>query len=303
MSDETTDARRDAARGAARDAARETARRDGAGWRPLRGLPPESDVRAVVVTLLVCVACSAALAFTVSTLRPLQQANRARDREAKIEQMIRAVPGLEQVLAGAEGGELAAHVIELESGRVLPGLDPAAFDPAAVANDPAQSVALAPGEDPAGLGRLPRRVRVYTVSDAEGLRLVVLPVEGSGYISTLRGYLALDGDLRTIRGLSFYEHGETPGLGSEIESPAWAAQWPGKRAFDAAGRPRIEVVRGRVDPTSAEAVHQVDGIAGATLTGDGVTQLLRFWLGPRGYGPYLERLAQSAPGIPTEASP
>ncbi len=265
----------------------------GKGWIFLRRLPPESDLRAVIVTLIVCVVCSAAIAFTVSTLRPYREANRTRDRQAKIEQMITAVPGLEDVLGGASGGELQALVIDLERGEVDPSIDPETFDASEAARDAARGVALAPEEDLAGLGRRARHARIYTISDASGLRLVVLPVEGAGYISTLRGYLALDGDLRTIRGLSFYEHGETPGLGSEIESPAWRALWPGKQAFDAAGQPRIAVIRGRPDPASPEAVHQVDGITGATVTGDGVTRLLQFWLGPRGFGPYLARLAES----------
>jgi Na+-transporting NADH:ubiquinone oxidoreductase subunit C len=265
----------------------------GKGWIFLRRLPRESDLRAVVMTLIVCVVCSAAITFTVSTLRPYREAHRVREQQAKIEQMIAAVPGLEDVLSGASGGELQALVIDLERGDVDPAIDPETFDASEAARDEVRSIALAPEEDLAGLGRRARHARVYTISDAAGLRLLVLPVEGAGYISTLRGYLALDGDLRTIRGLSFYEHGETPGLGSEIESPAWRALWPGKRAFDAGGRPRIAVIRGRPDPASPDAVHQVDGITGATLTGDGVTRLLQFWLGPRGFGPYLARLAET----------
>lgn len=252
--------------------------------------------------MIVCVVCSAAIAVTVTTLRPYREANRARERQAKIEQMIAAVPGLEDILGGSGGGELLALVIDLERGEVDPGIDPETFDASEAARDAARSIALAPEEDLAGLGRRARHARVYTISDAAGLRLVVLPVEGAGYISTLRGYLALDGDLRTIRGLSFYEHGETPGLGSEIESPGWRALWPGKLAFDAAGQPRIAVIRGRPDPASPASVHQVDGITGATVTGDGVTRLLQFWLGPRGFGPYLARLAEAErPGV-TEAA-
>jgi Na+-transporting NADH:ubiquinone oxidoreductase subunit C len=123
-----------------------------------------------------------------------------------------------------------------------------------------------------------------------------LPVYGTGYISTLRGYLALDADLNTIRGLSFYEHAETPGLGSEIENPRWRELWVGKRARDAAGALRLGVARGAVDPDSPDADFLVDGISGATRTGVGVTNLLRFWLGPDGFGPFLERLAREGGG-------
>ena len=112
-------------------------------------------------------------------------------------------------------------------------------------------------------------------------------MHGQGYLSTLWGYLALGGDGNTIRGLSFYEHGETPGLGSEIDTEAWLSQWSGKRLFDEQGEPRIRVVKGRAERASP---YEVDGIAGATRTGDGVTNLIRFWTGPDGFGPYLERM-------------
>ncbi|NNL65750.1 MAG: FMN-binding protein, partial [Myxococcales bacterium] len=105
-----------------------------------------------------------------------------------------------------------------------------------------------------------------------------------------------DADTQTVRGLDFYEHGETPGLGSEIQNPAWRALWPGKRVRDAEGRVRLGVARGPIDPRSADAAHQVDGISGATKTGEGVTHLLRFWLGPDGFGPYLERVARENGG-------
>ncbi len=112
----------------------------------------------------------------------------------------------------------------------------------------------------------------------------------------MRGYLSVEGDGTTIRGLRFYEHAETPGLGDQIDKPDWRRLWIGKRIFGADGASRIEVVRGRVDTDSADAPYQVDGISGATLTGRGVTNLLRYWTGPHGFGPYLNNLQDEAPG-------
>ena len=125
-------------------------------------------------------------------------------------------------------------------------------------------------------------------TDGETLELVVLPVEGLGLWSTLYGFIALDADLETVRGLSFYEHGETPGLGGEVDNPRWKALWPGRKVL-ADAEPRIEVVRGRAGSTD-EDPYRVDGLAGATMTGRGVTNLLRFWLGEEGFRPYFERL-------------
>ena len=108
--------------------------------------------------------------------------------------------------------------------------------------------------------------------------------------STMHGLLALAKDGRTIKALSFYEHRETAGLGSEIANPTWNALWKGKLATDETGKPAINVVKGAVDNSNPAADYQVDGLAGATLTGDGVTYLMRFWLGELGFGPYLDRL-------------
>ena len=101
--------------------------------------------------------------------------------------------------------------------------------------------------------------------------------------STLYGFLALDARTFEIQGITFYQHGETPGLGGEIDNPKWKALWPGKRAFDENMNPVIEVVKGQ-----ASADNEVDGLSGATMTSRGVTNLLRFWLGENGYGPYLK---------------
>ena len=104
------------------------------------------------------------------------------------------------------------------------------------------------------------------------------------------GLLAVEPDANTIVGITFYEHGETPGLGDQIGKRPWRDLWAGKRLFDGSGDPKIEVVKGRVAPDSQLAPYQVDGISGATLTGRGVTNTLQYWLGEHGYGPYLQGL-------------
>lgn len=265
---------------------------DRAGWIGLRGLPRESTLRAILVTGIVCAVCSAAMAIAVSVLRPYQEANRAGERAARIQEIVASVPGLGDVLGTLSRERIEVQVVELATGETVKGMDPGRFESRAMERDPAASVALPAERDIAGIGRRANHGVVFLVRDHERLRLVVLPVHGSGYVSTLRGYLALDADTNTIRGLSFYEHAETPGLGSEIDNPQWRDQWVGKLARDQAGALRVGVARGPVDAADADAPFQVDGITGATRTGVGVTNLLRFWLGPDGFGPYLERLAE-----------
>ncbi|MDH4004722.1 MAG: FMN-binding protein, partial [Gammaproteobacteria bacterium] len=114
-----------------------------------------------------------------------------------------------------------------------------------------------------------------------------------GLWSTLYGYLSVEPDGNTVSGLRFYEHAETPGLGDQIEKEPWLAQWPGQKLYDEQGEPRMEVVRGQVQPGPA-AIHQVDGLSGATLTANGVTYLIRYWIGSHGFGPYLARVSSEA---------
>ena len=128
---------------------------------------------------------------------------------------------------------------------------------------------------------------VFLVRDGDRLEQVILPIEGAGLWATMYGFLAVENDGLTVRGLQFFEHGETPGLGDGVDKPAWRSQWPGKKLFDADGNPQIEVVKGKA-PAGSE--YQIDGLAGATLTGRGVSVFVQHWIGDEGYGPYLKSL-------------
>ncbi len=134
---------------------------------------------------------------------------------------------------------------------------------------------------------------MFLVRDAgRNVTLIILPVYGVGYQSTLRGFLALEGDTSKVLALRFYEQGDTPGLGARIQDPSWEAMWDAKRVYDDSGALRLGVARGPVPRGSEDAAYMVDGISGATRTSRGVHQLLRFWLGDFGFGPYLERVRQ-----------
>ena len=118
---------------------------------------------------------------------------------------------------------------------------------------------------------------------------IILPIRGYGLWSTLYGFIALEADGNTVAGLGFYEHGETPGLGGEVDNPRWKAVWPGKQVYRD-GEVAIALIKGAVDTSSANAPWQVDGLAGATLTARGVTNLVQFWLGENGFEPFLNNL-------------
>ena len=244
----------------------------------------------LVFAALVCVACAVVVSSSAVALRERQAVNRTLDMQRNV--LVAA--GLAAPGEALEAGEIEARfapirqvVIDRETGAAA-DVDPAGFDPRAAAADPGASRAAPPND--AGLQRVADRMLVYELRDEAGaLDLVVLPVHGLGLWGILYGFVALDADLETIRGLTYYEHKETPGLGGEVDNPRWKGLWDGRKAFGPGGAPVIEVIKGAAGPP-ADDPHRVDGLAGATMTSRGVTNMLRFWLAEQGFGPYLEVL-------------
>ena len=239
----------------------------------------------------VCLVCAVVVSSAAVALADRQARNAALDRQRNVLLAAGLADDGERLDAEAVAARSAAVtpvVVTLATGGVAEDVDPAVFDQRAASID-ADLSAPAP-DNVAGIQRLPNEALVYEARDGAGrLDLVVLPVEGLGLWGTLYGFVALEGDLRTVRGLTFYEHKETPGLGGEVDNPRWKALWPGRLAFDDELGPAIGVVKGPAGSVD-EAPYAVDGLSGATITSRGVTNLLRFWLGPDGFGPYLARL-------------
>lgn len=254
-------------------------------WRRFLALPNDSRAKTLGVAFLVSLVAAIAVSTTAVVLKPRQDAHIQAVREAKLAAMIATLPGLADVMRETGAETLETAIVALDTGAIAPGIDAAQFDFLAAQTDPAQSQPLAAANDIALIGQRPDFAPVYLLRGADGLALVVLPVYGKGYQSMIRAYLALHADLRTIAALSIYEQGETPGLGSRISDPAWQALWAGKQTADAQGQVTITVVRG-----AATSALEVDGITGATRSTTGVTNLVRFWLGNQGFGPFLKRL-------------
>jgi len=262
------------------------------GWRArFRAWPNDSTAKTLVVALTLCLVCSVVVSTASLVLKPRQQANAAYDRKRNILEvagLLRADADVDELFAQVE-----TRLVALDSGDYVDQPSAAGYDQRKAARDPASSRALGAEQDIAGIGRRADYAPVYLVHAGGRLATVVLPVHGYGLWSTLYGFLALRGDGHTVLGLQFYEHAETPGLGAAVDSPQWRAQWAGKQAYGPQGEPWLEVIKGRVT-AGPDANHQVDGLAGATLTSRGVTNLLQFWLGEQGFGPYLQRLRREA---------
>jgi len=129
---------------------------------------------------------------------------------------------------------------------------------------------------------------IYFVKDGNLIEQVILPIEGAGLWAMMYGFLAVENDGNTALGLQFYDHGETPGLGDQVDKPAWREQWRGKKLFGPDGELQITIVKGFA-PDGSD--YEIDGLAGATLTARGVTNLVHHWIGDQGYGPYLKTLS------------
>ena len=244
--------------------------------------------RALGVALTVAFVCAVLVSVVAVGLRPLQKANVEAERIAQLELVLGALSDIGRSLSMEA---LDARIIELGSGNYDDGIDVSTFDAASAAGKSTTGIAIPADLDLAGIKRRARHARVYLVrNEVERIELIILPVYGRGYQSTLYAWLVLDGDTRTVRALKFYQHGETPGVGARINEPGWEAQWRDLPAYDEEGVLRIGVrlQAGAVDYPQ----FKVDGISGATRTIQGVDGMMRFWLGEFGFDPYLRRIRE-----------
>ena len=254
-------------------------------------------LRSLSVLVGVAVVCSILVSLSTTTLRPIRERNEALQRYRNVVSLtglVEAGADDEQVLEVVE--QLDARVVELNTGAFADDLDPDDINARSAASDESRSTQIPPNADLARLGRRSNHEVLYLVWDDGALSRVIFPISGQGMWSTLYGFIALESDLNTIADGSFYEQTETAGLGDQIEDPTWQAQWRGRKIFGETGDVQFRVSGGVVSPSSAAAAFEVDGLTGATITGAGVTNLVRYWFGPHGYGPFLAQLAEGTSG-------
>jgi Na+-transporting NADH:ubiquinone oxidoreductase subunit C len=248
----------------------------------------DSVKKTLIVAFCLCIVCSVIVSTAAVVLKPAQEVNKTLDRKRNI----LAAAGMlqEGVSVEEQFKQVRARVVDLRTGRFADDVDPAEYDQRKAAKDPALSDRLTAEQDQAKISRREHYAIIYLVEDANGdVDKIILPMHGYGLWSTLYGFLALESDGNTVAGLGFYEHAETPGLGGEVDNPRWKAFWPGKQVYRD-GQVEIGLIKGSVDPGNANAAWQIDGLAGATLTANGVTNLVQFWLGENGFQPFLDNL-------------
>lgn len=244
----------------------------------------------VMFAAAVCGVCSIFVATAAVSLKDRQDLNAKLDVQKKVLQLVNLMDADEDLLADEiqqrYAESIEARVVDLSTGNYVDGIDASTYDQLAAAADPDLSREAPPNA--AKVRRVPENALVYLVKDDGKISSLIVPIQGAGLWGTLYGYLALEGDSRTVEGITFYQHKETPGLGGEVDNPRWKALWPGRKAFDDQWQVALQVKKGRAG-TPEDDPYQVDGLSGATITSRGVSGAIEFWLGRDGYGPYLEK--------------
>lgn len=262
-----------------------------------------SNLTTISVALVLSLVCAVMVSAVAVGLKPQQIENARLDRNKNIlmaaDMFNPRTDNSSDVQSRFEDFEV--KLVDIEKGKYADEADLKAaditdvnaYDPDAARRKKNMSIALGE-EDIAGIGSIAKYAKIYVKSDAQGEpELVVLPVYGYGLWGTMYGFLTLENDLNTIKGISFYEHKETPGLGARIDEPQWRAQFEGKESYDEQGNVATGVTK-----AGNHKDNWVDGISGATLTSRGVSNMLQFWLGDYGYKPFLDNLREGNAGEP-----
>ena len=240
----------------------------------------ESAGRTLTIAAILCGVCSVLVSGAVVILKPRQDFNADLD----FKKNILMSTGL--YTEGADINEIFKKiepaVVDLESGEIT-DIDPKTFDAGKAPVDK-----IPTKTDSAGIKQRARQQIVYFVKNEGKVEMIVLHLVGKGLWSTMKGFLALEADANTVRGFQYYTHGETPGLGGEVDNPAWIAQWKGKKVFNDDLKPAVDVLKSKVPAGTPNFENKIDGISGATLTMVGVEGTFNFWLSEMGYGKFLE---------------
>ncbi len=257
----------------------------------------ESFLRVVTVALAVCVVCALCVSMAAIVLRPQQQRNAKIERDYNILTAAGIIDSSDpdgKKLVPERISQVQARLVDLDTGELLEqamihrlGLDN--YQQRKAEKDPTLSRALAADEDIASIKRRERYSWVYTVTVDNALKTLILPIRGYGLWSTMRGFIALEGDLNTVVGFGFFEQGETPGLGGEVDNPQWKAQWLGKKLYNDRNQLAIGLVK-NLTAANPEYQHKVDALSGASLTTQGVNNLLQYWLADAGFGVFLDNI-------------
>lgn len=249
----------------------------------------------LLFSIAICGVCAVFVSTLAVSLKERQEVNEQLFKQRNVLEAAGLVTSGEAVTAEQIAGHFAnieAVLVELQTGQEVEDANAATYDQQVAKKD--SKLGRDAPKNPSLVFRLPLKAQIFKVKNSSGeVDKLILPIEGYGLWGTLYGFLAVSSDTTTVQGITYYQHKETPGLGGEVDNPAWKALWPGRRIFDGDWKPVIQVIKGQAGPPE-EDPHKVDGMSGATITGRGVENMLKFWLGENGFGPYLENVRSNS---------
>lgn len=230
-------------------------------------------IKTFVFAFIVCVVCSVTLSAVYEGLRPQQELNADIEVKRNILKAVGLKGGLPHNIKPKEYLKIYEEKIEAvvvdQAGEIVQGKKPAD---------------IKDGEKNA--------YPLYIYKEGGEIISYAYPISGFGLWSMLYGYLAIEPDAITVRGITFYKHGETPGLGGEIEKDWFQNNFKGKKIFSIKDKQLtpIALVKGKVVDffQDERAESHVDGITASTMTGKGVTALLDKWI--KNYEPFFSKL-------------
>lgn len=250
----------------------------------------DSPVKAILVVTITALVCSILVSAAAVFLQPLQKAYADIERIRYIVQLSGLVDNeadLSEFAIVSAYQDVSLRLIDLESDSFDDSIDPQSFEDPTTRDELQELVPIPTEQDIAGLQSRPRWITVYLVETDTSLQRMIFPIYGQGMWSTISGYLATEGDLNTIAEVVFYDHAETAGIGDRIMRPDWLAGWRGKKLYDERGQLQFNI--GTANADSAESDYRVDGITGATITVNGVANMVHYWFGAHGYAPLISQ--------------
>lgn len=251
----------------------------------------DSIKRTLLVTLSVCLICSLFVSITAVSLRSTQETNKLNDQRIKILEAAKIYDPTTSIEDQFDNLEI--KFLDFETGSIsseFQSFDIDKYDQIKALRFAELSSPVPQSEDIAIIKNRENVGKVYLVMQNDNISKIVLPIRGYGLWGTLYGYIAIENDLNTVVGIEFYEHKETPGLGGEVDNPSWKNSWAGKQIYNNNDEVYLSVLKGVVPKDDPEFIYKIDGLSGATLTSNGITNMIKYWFGESGYSKFLANL-------------
>ncbi len=249
----------------------------------------DSALNIAFVGIGLCLLCSAIISLIAIQLRSVQNENVVKDMQKKIV----SSAGLQLEYGSVENAmmNIKTIVVDLDQGKIV-DINPDSYELSKELREEGKYKFLSAENDIASIKKREKYSKVFIEYKDDKINTLILPVRGYGLWGILYGYLAIKSDFNTVAGLEFYEHKETPGLGAEIDNPKWKALWKGKKIYQENGEVSLKVIKGNVLASSDNINYEVDGLSGATLTCNGVTNLIAYWMGSDGFLNFINNLRE-----------